>query len=329
MELDDEIADIMEKASYYYDNNADSSSQSPPKLNVDLKPEQPQSPLNGSSEQPLCPSDVEEGNVSSVCWKQKKSQTITVELSKDDLFYNTNHSKRGLALIFNQKYFEKHLGLDTRDGTEADSDAIRNTLESMNFEVIIHNDLEMRKLIKVWEKVAASDFTDCDCLLIVVLSHGERFSIYARDSLYTIDFLFSNFTPEKCPSLAGKPKIFVIQACQGNKTDPGVAVVCDQPGPYEIPLYSDILLAHATIPGFCAWRNKVHGSIFIRAFCEEMNRLWKDHELLQILTHVNRKLSFDYDAFIDNREVSSKNRTKQTCAFTSTLTRSLKFSPKQ
>ena len=32
------------------------------------------------------------------------------------------------------------------------------------------------------------------------------------------------FTADRCPSLAGKPKLFFIQACQGNRMDKGVEV---------------------------------------------------------------------------------------------------------
>ena len=33
------------------------------------------------------------------------------------------------------------------------------------------------------------------------------------------------FTADRCPSLAGKPKLFFIQACQGNRMDKGVEVM--------------------------------------------------------------------------------------------------------
>ena len=37
--------------------------------------------------------------------------------------------------------------------------------------------------------------------------------------------MWQPFTADRCPSLAGKPKLFFIQACQGNRMDKGVEVM--------------------------------------------------------------------------------------------------------
>ena len=36
--------------------------------------------------------------------------------------------------------------------------------------------------------------------------------------------LKSYFTADKCPNLAGKPKLFIIQACQGSKIDKAICL---------------------------------------------------------------------------------------------------------
>lgn len=48
------------------------------------------------------------------------------------------------------------------------------------------------------------DHTQHDCLLVAVLSHGEMGIIYAKDTPYKPDFLWSSFTADRCPTLAGK-----------------------------------------------------------------------------------------------------------------------------
>lgn len=55
------------------------------------------------------------------------------------------------------------------------------------------------------------DHSDSDCLIIVVMTHGDRGMIYARDHAYRPDFLWSRFAGSKCTTLAGKPKLFFIQ----------------------------------------------------------------------------------------------------------------------
>jgi len=58
---------------------------------------------------------------------------------------------------------------------------------------------------------AKSDHSDCDCFLLVVLSHGEMGTIHARNTPYKPENLWMPFTADKCPTLAGKPKLFFLQ----------------------------------------------------------------------------------------------------------------------
>jgi caspase 7 len=60
--------------------------------------------------------------------------------------------------------------------------------------------------------VANEDHSRSDCLVVAVLTHGDhRGDLYAKDKTYRVDELWFNFTADRCPSLAGKPKIFFIQ----------------------------------------------------------------------------------------------------------------------
>ena len=69
---------------------------------------------------------------------------------------------------------------------------------------------------------AETNHTDHDCIFIAVLSHGELGILYASDHAYKPDRLWDQFNAKQCPTLAGKPKIFLIQACQGDMLDTGV-----------------------------------------------------------------------------------------------------------
>jgi caspase-like apoptosis-related cysteine protease len=62
--------------------------------------------------------------------------------------------------------------------------------------------------------VAEEDHSDADCLAIIVMTHGkENGLLVPRDSsvCYNVDMLWKPFTADKCPTLAGKPKLFFIQ----------------------------------------------------------------------------------------------------------------------
>lgn len=54
--------------------------------------------------------------------------------------YNMKHSKRGIAIIFNHEHFDV-MSLKSRAGTNVDCERLRNTLERLHFDVIVHKDL--------------------------------------------------------------------------------------------------------------------------------------------------------------------------------------------
>ena len=63
------------------------------------------------------------------------------------------------------------------------------------------------------------------------MSHGEVGDVIlgADDDDVRIDKICSMFSNSNCTTLAGKPKVFLVQACRGPTRDPG-AEVRDSPG---------------------------------------------------------------------------------------------------
>ena len=82
----------------------------------------------------------------------------------------------------------------------------------MGFEVRPYNDLTYQAIEDTIDRTAkdVNDFA-CDCILVTVLSYGTESSLYAHDKEYPTQILWNSFTGDKCPGLAGKPKIFIIQ----------------------------------------------------------------------------------------------------------------------
>lgn len=68
---------------------------------------------------------------------------IDEELMGENCFYNMNHLKRGLALIFNHESFDSHA---PRRGTHVDRDRLNNTLKSLDFEVRIFENLKIEQI---------------------------------------------------------------------------------------------------------------------------------------------------------------------------------------
>ncbi|XP_033247574.1 caspase-1-like isoform X1 [Drosophila miranda] len=243
--------------------------------------------------------------------------------------YNMNHKNRGLALIFNHEFF-KIPTLQTRLGTNVDAEELSKTFKKLGFDVTVHKDCKWQKIRENVEKAAAQDHTDNDCLAIAILSHGEHGCIYANDIQYKLDLILHYFTAKMCPTLAGKPKLFFIQACQGYLVDGGMMLnKCqtetdgDSSMSYKIPVHADFLISYSTIPGYTSWRNINNGSWYIQALIEELNSNGKTDDLLTMLTFVSQRVAIDFESNMPDNPIN--DRQKQIPCFTSMLTRMLHF----
>ncbi|KAF2898556.1 hypothetical protein ILUMI_07627 [Ignelater luminosus] len=245
--------------------------------------------------------------------------------------YNMNHKNRGLALVFNHEIFDIH-ELRRRSGTSVDCENLVARLEKLGFDVKVFHNLEYPDIHAHIINAANSNHSDSDCILVAVLTHGEHGILYAKDSAYKPEILWTPFTADKCPTLAGKPKLFFIQACQGDKLDPGVTLASrtqtdgHPTNTYRIPSQADFLIAYSTIPGFYSWRNTTRGSWFIQALCAELSENGYVHDLLAILTFVSRRVAIDYESNVPDDP--RMHMQKQIPCITSMLTRLLKFNKK-
>ena len=61
--------------------------------------------------------------------------------------------------------------------------------------------------------MATTDHIGNDCFLFSILSHGDDGCVYGTDGTVEISSLVNLFRGDNCPSLVGKPKIFLFQVC--------------------------------------------------------------------------------------------------------------------
>ena len=175
-----------------------------------------------------------------------------------------------------------------------DLKATNETFSQMGFEVYTKRNLRYSEVGRLLEEVADMDHSNYDCFALVLLrcfkvirggagspitpisflphvctvlyrSHGNEGTVYAYDAAYPTQKLWEPFTSNRSPSLAGKPKMFFLQACQGARMDPGVRVTrattaTDSFASYKVPVHADFVIAHSTIAGYYSWRNTVAGS---------------------------------------------------------------------
>ncbi|KAH0500786.1 Complement factor I [Microtus ochrogaster] len=209
------------------------------------------------------------------CWCRYEEKTDLREVFDPAEQYKMDHKRRGIALIFNQERFFWHLTLPDRRGTSADRDNLTRRFSELGFEVKCFNDLKAQELLLKIHEVSTSSHVDADCFLCVFLSHGEGNHIYAYDAKIEIQTLTGLFKGDKCQSLVGKPKIFIIQACRGNQHDVPVVpleVVDHQTGMqenttqvdaasvYTLPAGADFLMCYSVAEGYYSHRETVNGS---------------------------------------------------------------------
>lgn len=245
--------------------------------------------------------------------------------------YNMKHKNRGMALIFNHESFDIP-SLKDRAGTNVDCENLCNSLKKLHFNVHVYKDLKLKQIQYYVSEAAQTDHTDNDCILVAILSHGELGYIYAKDAQYKLDTIWQYFTPTNCPTLAGKPKLFFIQACQGDRLDGGVLLskTTETDGEssmsYKIPIHADFLIAYSTIPGFYSWRNTTKGSWFMQSLCHELDKNGKKDNILTLLTFVCQRVAFDFES--NTPDCPMMHQQKQIPCITTMLTRLLTFNQK-
>uniref|UniRef100_G3PZL5 Caspase-6 n=1 Tax=Gasterosteus aculeatus aculeatus TaxID=481459 RepID=G3PZL5_GASAC len=236
--------------------------------------------------------------------------------------YKMDNKRRGLALIFNQERFFWRLGLNDRHGTNADRYNLERRLSNLNFDVRAYDNLKQEEVLNKINEAAEENHSDSDCFLLVFLSHGENDQVYTYDGKISVQDITSLFKGDKCKSLVGKPKIFILQACRGDKHDDPVTacdavdselktneVVVDASVLHTLPAGADFIMCYSVAEGYYSHRETINGSWYIQDLCELLQRYGDSHEFTEVLTLVNRK--------------------KQVPCFASMLTKKLYFRPKQ
>ena len=97
------------------------------------------------------------------------------------------------------------------------SATLSDTFTKLDFIVEMHENLTDTDMMQLLVNVAHNvDHKDYDCLVCCILSHGVLNHLYGTNGrLVAIRDLTGVFQSNRCPSLAGKPKLFFLQACQG------------------------------------------------------------------------------------------------------------------
>ncbi|CAL4110126.1 unnamed protein product, partial [Meganyctiphanes norvegica] len=148
------------------------------------------------------------------------------EISQGDGYNYINNG--GRVLLFNYVKFNNRK--KNRNGAEEDNDAIRDIFGKYEgkYEVIIYDSYTSQETIREFENLQKdNNLNKLDSLIIFISSHGKSRHVFCtRDGEMDINYLRSFLfeTPEGCPFLKGKPKIFLANYCQGRAVEKPMAM---------------------------------------------------------------------------------------------------------
>jgi len=129
--------------------------------------------------------------------------------------------------------WEDYSGRIQYPGVNTDANILDNTFSSFGYDVVSLKNLQAHEIIRYLspnellkmidvqnnKPAGSSSFKEYASLVVCILGHGGQGVVYGVDSfpvsLNTIQY--DAFDDNACLDLSGKPKVFIILACQGAK----------------------------------------------------------------------------------------------------------------
>ena len=248
---------------------------------------------------------------------QEVGQTTASQLKPCS--YKMESRPRGVCMIINNEDFHSLTDstvLEKRHGAQQDVDKLSTLFTRLLFKVVVYKNLRDNQVVMAAKHMSLADHSEYDCFVCCILSHGTQGSIYGVNHVAVpVSEVLSQFRSRACHTLAGKPKLFFIQACQGLEPQLGVAVTDTPSLPHPAKLAADgtdFLVAYSTEPGYVAFRHREAGSYFIDALVRNLQGL-PDFSLHDVMAKVCDDVS----------QLNINDGFKQVPQFTSTLTRQL------
>lgn len=236
---------------------------------------------------------------------------------KEDDQYQLNSHPVGLCVIINNENFTDGR---VRRGTDKDARSLAEVFSWLGFRVLMCKDQtrdQMDRALKVFaslddvsqlqefnvEEWSGSGFTGLreapkhgDAFICCVLSHGSLGVVSGTDCEHlSIKQMTTTFKATDHSALTGKPKVFLIQACQGKDRQPGVLspdLQADDSESMFIPREADFLVAIATVEDYVSMRHIIDGSWFIQSVCQQLKEgCLRGEDATAILHRVNSEVS--------------------------------------
>ncbi|KAK9412367.1 caspase-1-like [Crotalus adamanteus] len=208
---------------------------------------------------------------------------------------NDPRTRTRLALIICNIKFDY---LKFRKGAEVDLEQMTLLLEDLGYKVEIMTNLNSQEITTCLKNFAArEEHKTSDGMFVVLMSHGHLDSLYGVNSkdkhsdIFSIKTIFSTFNNINCPSLRGKPKVVILQACRGEEhgyrmeteedsaTSAPASLQSDSctkqlqtDAVQKIHVESDFICLYSTTPDHLSWRDTKTGSLFITQLIDTIKK---------------------------------------------------------
>uniref|UniRef100_U5EH80 Putative caspase n=1 Tax=Corethrella appendiculata TaxID=1370023 RepID=U5EH80_9DIPT len=282
---------------------------------------------------------------------ENSAQTYTWSdgISKE---YEMDNNRRGKAMLFNQLNFN-----DSSPSTNTECiEKLEKTLIDFGFETTIYTDLKRDEIMSVLFKMASENHSDADCFMVVFSTHGNETMLKVKDGELPVNHVFAPFYGDNCETLIGKPKLFFINACRGEKTDCGTenthnniaeqmqncsltntsdevdakaATSIKKQMAVSIPISADVLKMYSSPAGYKSYATGTE-AIFLKYLNEGLRKCLTDenqkqHDILQVLTNISYDVATNFESYGKAFEDDAK---KTIPVMSSSLTKTLYLKPK-
>ena len=120
---------------------------------------------------------------------------------------------------------------------------LEHTFQDLGFDVIVHTDKTVSDIMGILMDEARLNHSQFDCFVCCIMSHGDQGYVYGSGgNSISIKRFTSYFEASSCPTLAGKPKLFFVQACQGHNTM-GTFLM-----PSDVTVVNEPMVNHVSLP---------------------------------------------------------------------------------
>ncbi|XP_035201114.1 caspase-3-like isoform X2 [Oxyura jamaicensis] len=221
--------------------------------------------------------------------------------------------------------------LGARRGAKREAEKLSKALSELNYEVKLMHNRTAKEMEDLYQQECSHKHGDF--FVSIISSHGEEGAVFGSDCKpLKLTRIFQVLSPQNCPVLAERPKVFFIQACRGDALDQGVFLETDggQPEPCSFSDYLRIppntAVMFACSPGYGAFLN-LSGSRFLQALLRALDGEERGLALGRLATRLNRDVALRFQArgtykgcmqmpcFVTNltREVFPFSATSESC----------------